>query len=209
MNINDYRPPLLAILRGLTTAEAPAVAAALFDAGLRLLEVPLNRPQALDCIALLDRIKPADALVGGGTICNVDQVDQVFQAGGRLMVAPNFEPVVVARARQHGMLAMPGVATPTEALAALGAGADAVKWFPAEALGFAGLKSVKAVLPAGAQVWPVGGIGIDQLADWIGAGAGGVGIGGQLYRPGMAVAELAGRARALVAAWQALPGPKG
>jgi 2-dehydro-3-deoxyphosphogalactonate aldolase len=209
MNIDDYQPPLVAILRGLTAAEAPAVGQALFDAGLRLLEVPLNRPEALDCIAMLDRIKPADAVVGGGTVCSVDQVDQVFQAGGRLVVAPNFVPAVVARARQHGMLAMPGVATPTEAFAALGAGADAVKWFPAEALGISGLKSIASVLPAGAQVWPVGGIGADQLADWVGAGASGFGIGGQLYRPGMAVAELAGRARALVAAWQALPGLKG
>lgn len=133
--IDEYQPPLVAILRGLTAAEAPAVAAALFYSGFRILEVPLNRPGALECIRLLDGMKPNDGLVGGGTMTSVADVDAVHAAGGRIMVAPNFDPAVMRRARDLGMLTLPGVATPTEALAALAAGADAVKWFPAETLG--------------------------------------------------------------------------
>ncbi len=208
MNIDQYQPPLIAILRGLAPADAPMVGELLFDAGLRLLEVPLNRPQALDCIRILDRIKPAGALVGGGTVCSVDDVDKVADAGGRIVVAPNFDAKVVARAHERAMLAMPGVATPTEALAALDAGADVLKWFPADALGPRGLKSVKAILPAGARVWPVGGIEFSDIASWIDAGANGFGIGSQLYRPGMSGGELAGRARALIATWHASVAPK-
>lgn len=203
MDIDQYQPPLVAILRGLTAAEAPAVAAALFGSGLRLLEVPLNRPGALECIALLDRLAPPDALVGGGTMTSVEQVDAVHAAGGRIMVAPNFDAAVVRRARELGMLAVPGVATPTEALAALAAGAHAIKWFPAEALGPGGLRSVKTVLPPSARVWPVGGISAGNLAEWVRAGADGFGIGGRLYEPGIAPAELEVRARELVAAWRA------
>jgi 2-dehydro-3-deoxyphosphogalactonate aldolase len=204
MDIDQYRPPLVAILRGLTEAEAPGVGAALFEAGFRLLEVPLNRPAALACISILDRIKPADALVGGGTVRNVDDVEAVHAAGGRIMVAPDFRPAVVQRARERGMLVMPGVATPTEALAALDAGADALKWFPAESLGPGGLKSVKSVLPDLARVWPVGGIGLSNLAEWARAGADGFGIGGQLFRPGIPSLDLAARARDFIAAWRDL-----
>jgi 2-dehydro-3-deoxyphosphogalactonate aldolase len=200
---DQYQPPLVAILRGLTEAEAPAVAGVLFDSGLRLLEVPLNRPGALECIRLLDRMKPDDALVGGGTMTTVGDVEAVHAAGGRIMVAPNFNAAVMARARELGMLTVPGVATPTEALAALAAGADAIKWFPAEALGPGGLRSVKTILPPGALVWPVGGVSAGNLAEWVRAGADGFGIGGRLYEPGIALPELESRARELVAAWRA------
>lgn len=201
--IDQYQPPLVAILRGLTEAEVPAVAQALFGSGFRLLEVPLNRPGALECIRLLDALKPDDAVVGGGTMTTVAQVDAVHAAGGRLMVAPNFNAAVVQRARELGMLAVPGVATPTEALAALAAGADAIKWFPAEALGPAGLRSVKTILPPSARVWPVGGVSAGNLSEWVRAGADGFGIGGRLYEPGLGLEELEARARELVAAWRA------
>lgn len=203
MNIDDYRPPLVAILRGLTPAEAPAVAAALFNSGFRLLEVPLNRPGALECISIIDGMKPADALVGGGTVLTTGEVERVHRHGGRVVIAPNFDADVLRRAKALAMLAMPGVATPTEALAALAAGADAVKWFPAEALGPLGLRSVKAILPPNARVWPVGGISAGNIGDWRRAGADGVGIGGRLYEPGMPIPELEGRAREILAAWGA------
>ncbi len=202
-DIDQYQPPLVAILRGLTEAEVPAVAQALFGKGFRLLEVPLNRPHALECIRLLDGIKPAGALVGGGTMTTVAEVEAVHAAGGRIMVAPNFDAAVVRRARELGMLAVPGVATPTEALAALAAGANAIKWFPAEALGPSGLRSVKTILPPGARVWPVGGVSPGNMAEWVRAGADGFGIGGRLYEPGIAIAELEARAAELVAAWGA------
>jgi 2-dehydro-3-deoxyphosphogalactonate aldolase len=200
--IDRYQPPLVAILRGVTAAEAPAVAAVLFDSGLRLLEVPLNRAGALEAIRVIDRMKPPDALVGGGTMLSVEDVEAVHAAGGRIMVAPNFNAAVVLRARERGMLAVPGVATPTEALAALAAGADAIKWFPAEALGPSGLRSVKTILPPSARVWPVGGVSAGNLSEWVRAGADGFGIGGRLYEPGIALAELEARARELVAAWR-------
>jgi 2-dehydro-3-deoxyphosphogalactonate aldolase len=199
--IDRYQPPLVAILRGLTAAQAPAVAAVLFESGFRLLEVPLNRPAALDCIRVIDGMKPSGAVVGGGTMTSVGDVDAVHAAGGRIMVAPNFDAAVVRRARELGMLAVPGVATPTEALAALAAGADAIKWFPAEALGPAGLRSVKTILPPTARVWPVGGVSAGNLSEWVRAGADGFGIGGRLYEPGIALSELEARARELVAAW--------
>jgi len=203
LKIDDFQPPLVAILRGLGAAEAPAVAEVLFACGLRLLEVPLNRPGALECISIINGLKPSDALVGGGTVLTVEEVELVSQHGGRIMVAPNFNADVVRRAKDLGMLTMPGVATPTEALAALAAGADVVKWFPAEALGPGGLRSVKTILPTSARVWPVGGISAGNLRDWRSAGADGFGIGGKLYEPGIALSELEGRAHELVAAWRA------
>lgn len=201
--IDAYQPPLVAILRGVTEAEAPAVAAALFYCGFRILEVPLNRPGALECIRLLDSIKPNDALIGGGTVTTLAEVDAVHAAGGRIVLAPNFDRAVLQRARELGLLTVPGVATPTEALDALAAGADAVKWFPAETLGPTGLRTVKAVLPPSARVWPVGGISAGNLHEWLRAGADGFGIGERLFEPGIALPELESRAHELVAAWRA------
>lgn len=194
--------PLVAILRGLAPAEALAVADVLHQAGFRALEVPLNRPGALECIALLAASAPADTLVGGGTMLSVADVEAVHRAGGRLLVAPNCNPAVIRRAAELGMYCAPGVATPTEAFAALDAGAHALKLFPADMLGHAGLKAFKSVLPASVPLWPVGGVTPDNMAGWVGAGATGFGIGGQLYTPGAGLDALAQRAAAYIAAWR-------
>lgn len=203
MNLAQSNLPLVAILRGLAPSEARAVGAVLFDAGFRLLEVPLNRPGALEAIRELAALAPPDAIVGGGTMLSVADVDAVYEAGGRLFVAPNCNPQVIAHAKQRGMLCAPGVATPTEAFAALEAGADALKLFPAESIGYAGLKAFATVLPPDTPLWPVGGVAPEQMAAWIAAGATGAGIGGQLYAPGVNLAALAQRAAAFAAAWRA------
>ena len=199
-------PPLVAILRGLAPPQAEAVGRALLDAGFRLLEVPLNRPGALECIATLARIAPTDALVGGGTMLGVADVDAVHAAGGRLMVAPNCEPEVIRRAAALGMWCAPGVGTPTEAFAALRAGAAALKLFPAEVWGPRGLKALASVLPAGTLLWPVGGITPESIDDWVVAGATGFGIGGQLFCPGASTVEIATQARAFIDAWNRCAG---
>lgn len=200
---NSSRLPLVAILRGLTAADAPVVGRVLLDAGFRLLEVPLNRPGALEAISVLIKMAPADALVGGGTMLSIEHVDQVAQAGGRLFVAPDCKPAVIAHARKAGMLCAPGVATPTEAFAALDAGAHALKLFPGEMIGPAGLKAMTAVLPQGTPLWPVGGVNPDSMVTWRAAGATGFGIGSALYTPGLTGPELKERAEKFVSAWKA------
>ncbi len=196
------RMPLVAILRGLLPAEAETVGAALVESGFRTLEVPLNRPGALECIATLARTLPADAIVGGGTMLTVADVEAVHAAGGRLMVSPNCDVAVIRRAVALGMLCAPGVATPTEAFTALQAGAHALKLFPAEMVGHGGIKALKSVLPAGTDLWPVGGITPESMAPWKKAGATGFGIGGQLFAPGTSAADVLVRGRAYVQAWQ-------
>lgn len=203
MDTTRFNPPLVAILRGLQPGEAEAAGAALFGAGFRLLEVPLNRPGALESIALLARMAPPDAIVGGGTMLTVADVDAVHAAGGRLLVAPNCNTGVIARGAALGMLCAPGVATPSEAFDALGAGAHALKIFPAEMVGYAGLKAFKTVLPPDTPLWPVGGVSPDTMAQWVAAGATGFGIGGALYSPGTTPEILASRAQAFVDAWHA------
>ena len=202
MNVEQFTPPLVAILRGLAPQDAAAAGAALFGAGFRLLEVPLNRPGALESIAILAQMAPAGAIVGGGTMLSVADVEAVHAAGGRLMVAPNANPEVIARGAALGMLCSPGVATPTEGFAALAAGAHALKIFPAEMVGVAGLKAMKTVLPPGTPLWPVGGVTPGSIATWLAAGATGFGIGGQLYTPGLDSAELGKRAAEFVDAWR-------
>ena len=194
--------PLVAILRGLEPAHAADVGAALVQSGFRTLEVPLNRPGALECIEILARTLPEDALVGGGTMLSTADVDAVHAAGGRLMVSPNCNTRVIAHAADLGMLCAPGVATPTEAFAALEAGAHALKLFPAEMVGHGGLKALRSVLPAGTDFWPVGGITPESMGAWVKAGATGFGIGGQLYAPGTSAEEVLQRGLAFVAAWQ-------
>ncbi|NIA00852.1 2-dehydro-3-deoxy-6-phosphogalactonate aldolase [Massilia sp. CCM 8734] len=201
MDTTQFKPSLVAILRGLQENEAEAAGAALFGAGFRLLEVPLNRPGALASIALLARMAPAGAIVGGGTMLSVADVDAVHAAGGRMLLAPNCNAQVIARAAALGMLCAPGVATPSEAFEALAAGAHALKIFPAEVVGYAGLKAFKTVLPAGTPLWPVGGVTPDTMADWVAAGATGFGIGGALYSPGTTPEILSSRAQAFVDAW--------
>jgi 2-dehydro-3-deoxyphosphogalactonate aldolase len=201
MNLDRIDLPLVAILRGLAPQDAAMVGRTLFDAGFRLIEVPLNRPGALDAMGIIRDLAPPDALVGGGTMLTVADVDAVADAGGRIFVAPNCDPAVIAHARERGLLCAPGVATPSEAFAALAAGAHILKLFPAETIGPAGLKAMKSVLPEGTPLWPVGGVAPEQIAAWKAAGATGAGIGSQLFVPGVAQEELARRARAFARAW--------
>lgn len=198
------RMPLVAILRGLEPTQAMAVGRALYDAGIRTLEVPLNRPGALQCIELLAAGLPADALVGGGTMLTAMDVNAVYAAGGRLMVSPNCNASVIAHAAGLGMLCAPGVATPTEAFAALDAGAHALKLFPSGMVGHGGLKAMQSVLPAGTDFWPVGGITPETLAGWVQAGATGFGIGSQLFAPGTSVPDVRSRADSYVQAWRVI-----
>ncbi|MBS7808014.1 2-dehydro-3-deoxy-6-phosphogalactonate aldolase [Variovorax sp. PCZ-1] len=181
--------PLIAILRGLTPQEAPAVGRVLWDAGFRILEVPLNSPRPFDSISALREALP-DALIGAGTVLELDQITQLQAAGGQLMIAPNFNLDVVRAAKQAGMLAIPGVATPTEAFAALAAGADAIKLFPAEMISPAAMKAMRAVLPKDALLLPVGGISAANMAAYIQAGANGFGIGSSLYSSGKELLKL-------------------
>jgi 2-dehydro-3-deoxyphosphogalactonate aldolase len=192
--------PVVAILRGIQPAEAEAVGLALVEAGIRVVEVPLNSPDPITSIAILHRAIGATALVGAGTVLAAQAVDAVAQAGGRLIVAPNFDPSVVARTRARGLLSLPGVLTPTEAFAALAAGADGLKLFPGEMVPPAIVKALRAVLPAKALLVPTGGVSAANMAEYRAAGANGYGIGSALYRPGLPVADVAARARALVAA---------
>lgn len=201
IDLAQFRPPLVAILRGLTPEHARAVASTLFEAGWRILEVPLNRRGALYCIEAIRQVAPADALVGGGTMLSTRDVDDVHEAGGQLMVAPNCDADVMRRAAERGMVVVPGVATPTEAFNALRWRASALKVFPADMVGHAGLRAFRSVLPPGTRLWPVGGVAPGDIAPWVDAGADGFGIGSQLFTPEMPIAELARRARSFMAAW--------
>ena len=194
--------PLVAILRGITPAEALPVGQALVDAGWAIIEVPLNSPEPYASIGALAAAFP-QALVGAGTVLDVDQVRAVAAAGGRLIVAPNTDVDVIFEALRLGLVCLPGVATPTEAFAALAAGADGLKLFPAELLAPPVLKALRAVLPAGTLMLPVGGITPDNMAAYRAAGAAGFGIGSALYRPGLPAAEVAQQARRFAAAWRA------
>lgn len=193
--------PLVAILRGITPAEALPVGQALVDAGFRLIEVPLNSPEPLRSISALAHAFP-QAVVGAGTVLRRADVGSVQAAGGQLVVAPNFDAGVVQEARELDMACLPGVATPTEAFAALDAGATGLKLFPAEAIPPAAVKALRAVLPAGTLLLPVGGVTPDNAAAWRAAGADGLGIGSALYKPGRPVHEVAALARAFADAWR-------
>ena len=192
--------PLVAILRGITPAEADAVGDALWNANWRLFEVPLNSPQPLESIARLARRFPG-AVVGAGTVRTEDEVRQVHAAGGRLIVSPHFDARVVRAATWSGLACLPGVMTPTEAFAALEAGATALKLFPAEGIPPAAVKAMRAVLPPEVALLPVGGIAPAGMAAYLAAGANGFGIGSALYRPGVAPEEVARMARAFADAW--------
>jgi 2-dehydro-3-deoxyphosphogalactonate aldolase len=196
--------PLVAILRGIQPAEAVSIGQALYDAGFRLLEVPLNSPQPLASIAALYKCLPADAVVGAGTVLDVDAVAQVAAAGGRLIVMPHGDPAVVLAAKAAGMACTPGVATPTEAFAALQNGADALKMFPAEQLGPVAVKAWRAVIAAEIPLLPVGSITPDNMMSYVDAGASGFGLGSALYRPGDTAAEVARQACVFVDTWRAL-----
>ncbi|MDT3499515.1 2-dehydro-3-deoxy-6-phosphogalactonate aldolase [Stenotrophomonas maltophilia] len=193
--------PLVAILRGLTPQEAPAIGAALAEAGFHILEVPLNSPQPLQSIERLAKQLGDRCLVGAGTVLSTAQVQDVKNAGGRLVVMPHADVEVIAAAHASGMVCTPGVATPTEAFAALRAGADALKLFPAEQLPPPVLKAWSSVLPAGTPLLPVGGITPERMAAYRQAGAAGFGIGSALYAPKTPADDVARRARAFIDAW--------
>lgn len=181
--------PLIAILRGLTPAEAPAMGEVLVRSGFAIIEVPLNSPEPLLSIAALTQQFP-QTLIGAGTVLNAQQVKDVHAVGGRLVVAPNFNPAVVAQALALNMVVLPGVATPTEAFAALDAGAHGLKIFPAEMISPATVKAMRAVLPKDAALMPVGGITPDNMASYRSAGASGFGLGSALYAPGRSAKQV-------------------
>ena len=194
------RCPLIAILRGVKPDEVEAIGDALVEAGFTLIEVPLNSPEPLDSIGrLADRLK-GRAVVGAGTVLTTADVAAVAEAGGTMIISPNTNVEVVAATAGAGLVSLPGFATPSEAFAALAAGASALKLFPAEAASPAVLKALGAVVPAGTRLLPVGGIAPDNMAPWLAAGAAGFGLGSALYKPGMAVSEVGDRARAFIAA---------
>ncbi|MGE3347777.1 MAG: 2-dehydro-3-deoxy-6-phosphogalactonate aldolase [Ramlibacter sp.] len=183
------RLPLIAILRGLQPLEAEAIGAALVDAGWPTIEVPLNSPSPLQSIATLATRFP-QALVGAGTVVSVQQVREVRDAGGQLIVSPHFNADVVREAARLGMVCLPGVMTATEAFAALDAGASGLKLFPAEMIPPAAVKALAAVLPAGTRMLPVGGVSPASLPAYLAAGAAGFGIGSALFKPGMSAAQV-------------------
>lgn len=190
--------PLVAILRGIQPAEALPVGQALVSAGWMLIEVPLNSPEPLGSIATLASAFP-QALIGAGTVLSVDDVRNVHAAGGQLIVSPNFNPAVVREAVRLGLVCLPGVMTASEAFAALEAGATGLKIFPAEMITPSVVKALRAVLPHGTVVMPVGGITTDNMRAYLAAGADGFGIGSALYKPGMPIAEVVENAMTFIA----------
>ena len=191
----------IAILRGVEPAQATAVAEVVRAAGIGAIEVPLNSPAPFDSIRALAAHPPlAGCLLGAGTVLTVEEVRRTHEAGGRLIVAPNCNPAVIAEARRRSMNVMPGVATATEAFAAIEAGATTLKLFPAASLGPSYLKALGAVLPKGTRVYAVGGVAAPQIYEWLAAGAAGIGFGSELFRAGLSLEEIAQRAHTLVAA---------
>lgn len=191
--------PLIAILRGIRPDEAVDIGRALQSAGFRVIEVPLNSPEPLESIRRMSEALP-DCVVGAGTVTQVEQIAPIGQAGGQLIVMPHADTAVIRAAKAAGFSCMPGVATPTEAFAALAAGADGLKLFPAEMLGPPVLRALRAVLPRELRVAPVGSITPDNLGEYRAAGANAFGLGGALYRPGQSAADVARSAAAFVQA---------
>lgn len=193
---------LIAILRGVQPSEVIAVANVLIEAGFTTIEVPLNSPEPLKSIELLSQHFGEAILIGAGTVCSARDVDVVKQTGARLVLSPNCDAQVIARTRELGLLSMPGVATPSEAFAALAAGAHALKLFPADVLGVASFKAWRSVLPQDSQMFAVGGVDLNNLLSFKQAGAAGAGLGSALYKPGMSLHELAANAQAFCTKWK-------
>lgn len=192
--------PIVAILRGITPVEAPAIGELLVTSGFTILEVPLNSPSACESITRLSESLGKRALVGAGTVLTVEQVDAVARAGGQLVVSPNSKPAVIEATVAAGLVSLPGYFTTTEAFAALEAGAHALKFFPADAIDPVTLKAQRAVLPDDVSILPVGGISPENMAGWLAAGANGFGIGSNLYRPGKPATEVVRDAKRLIRA---------
>ena len=195
--------PLVAILRGIAPASAHRIDIELALAGIKLLEVPLNSPEALKTIAGFGADAGKDAMVGAGTVLDPEMVEQIAVCNGTLIVSPNFSEAVVRRAKAKGLVSVPGVATPSEAFAALAAGADALKLFPAEMIRPSAVKAMRAVLPRETRLIIVGGVTPQSMRDYLAAGANGFGIGSSLYKPGDSSESVARKAREFVAAYRA------
>ena len=196
--------PLVAILRGIRPQEAVDIGVALVEAGFRLIEVPLNSPDPFTSIAALRQALPDEVLVGAGTVLELAQIGQLCGCGGELVIMPHADLALIRAAKAAGLLCVPGIVSPTEAFAALAAGADALKIFPAELVTPAILKAMRAVLPKGIGLLPVGGIKPESLKPYVDAGATGFGLGSALYKPGMTVEQTASMALQFVAAWRAI-----
>ena len=197
---------LIAILRGLKPDEAADIGMALVEAGISIIEVPLNSPQPLDSIETLAKTLGDRATVGAGTVLTTDQVQAIADVGGQIIVSPNCDLEVIAKTKALGLQSYPGVFTPTECFAALKAGADGLKIFPAEVMQAKGIKAIRAVLPPETDVFAVGGVGADNLGEWHAVGVTGFGIGSSLYKPGRSAEEVATKARELVKAYDEVIG---
>jgi 2-dehydro-3-deoxyphosphogalactonate aldolase len=194
--------PLIAILRGVLPDEVEEIGITLVKAGFKLIEVPLNSPNPLESIAKLAKTLHGKALVGAGTVLDIDSVQQVAEGGGQLIISPNFNPDVVKATRLHQLISLPGIFTPSEAFSALAAGAHLLKLFPAEATSPDALKAFRAVLPKEVRILPVGGITPQNLAIWRKAGASGFGLGSALYKAGRSPEETFIQAKAFLENWE-------
>ncbi len=193
---------LIAVLRGIRPDEVAAIGQTLYRAGFRVIEVPLNSPQPYESIRILRATLAADCVVGAGTVLSTAQVAEVKSAGGEIIVMPHSDLKVIAAAKQAAMVCAPGVATLTEAFAALAAGADALKMFPAEQLSPSVVKAWRAVMPSEVKLIPVGSITPAAMAPFVAAGASGFGLGSALYKPGLSATQVGQRADEFVAAWK-------
>ncbi|WP_416408210.1 2-dehydro-3-deoxy-6-phosphogalactonate aldolase [Agrobacterium rosae] len=197
----EMKYPLVAILRGIRPEETEGVVSVLLESGLRAIEIPLNSPDAFRSIEIAAKLAPADALIGAGTVLTVEDVAKLDAAGGKLMVSPNVDVEVITAAREKGMVTMPGVLTPTEALLALKAGATGLKFFPASVLGPSGINAIRAILPKDTLVAAVGGVSDKNFSDYTSIGVTAFGLGSSLYKPGMTAADVRERALLTIKAY--------
>ena len=197
---------IIAILRGVKPNEVLSICEQIIEAGIDRIEVPLNSPDPFESIGAIAKAFGSNALIGAGTVLTTDDVQRLKDVGGELVVSPDCNIAVIEKSKSLGMQSWPGVMTPTECFAALRAGADGLKIFPGDMVGPKGLKAMKAVLPADAPVYAVGGAGPDNFAEWAAAGAAGFGIGSAIYKPGLSAEEVRAKADAIVAAYDAAMG---